>query len=44
MAGSGGTTYLEVYTPFMERVRAAEEALMKSHESARPPNSAPKGS
>lgn len=27
VAGSGGTTYLEVYTPFMERVRAAEEAL-----------------
>ena len=48
MAGSGGTTYLEVYSPFMERVgrlralffdavpevRAAEEALSRSHESA----------
>lgn len=33
IAGSGGTTYLEVYTPFMERVRAAEEALADSHES-----------
>jgi len=33
IAGSGGTTYLEVYTPFMERVRAAEVALADSYES-----------
>ena len=33
VAGSGGTTYLEVYTPFMERVRAAEVALADSYES-----------
>ncbi|CAJ1374702.1 unnamed protein product, partial [Effrenium voratum] len=33
VAGSGGTTYLEVYTPFMACVRAAEAALAESHEA-----------
>ncbi|CAE7190735.1 Man1a1 [Symbiodinium necroappetens] len=33
VAGSGGTTYLEVYTPFMACVRTAEEALADSYES-----------
>ncbi|CAE7203845.1 unnamed protein product [Symbiodinium sp. CCMP2592] len=33
VAGLAGTTYLEVYTPFMACVRKAEEALADSYES-----------